>query len=101
MIRKTKEMKYQEKNLAEFEKAFFDMYYEITRNNYPLSLQELGRIFVNMKRRIYFDLKKLLKIASRKHLEHEFRLIINYDRINQKAYKFVDYLKEIEKKSAK
>ncbi len=100
LLRRTKEMKYQEKNRAIFEKAFFDIYYEITRNNYPLSLQELGRIFLNMKRRMHFDLKKLLQIASRKHLEQEFRFILNYDKINKNGYKFIEYLERIEKENA-
>ena len=40
------------KNLAGFERAFVDIYYEVTRNKYPLPVQDLARIFLNMNSRI-------------------------------------------------
>ena len=39
-----------ENGLATIEKAFVDLYYAVTRNEYPLALQELVRIYENLVR---------------------------------------------------
>lgn len=98
LIKETKEFTYSKNNLAVFEKAFVDLYYEITRKNYPLSLQELARIYLNMKRRIAIDTARLKKIASRRNILEDIRYISDYKRINSKTYEFVEFLKKQETK---
>ncbi len=90
----TNEFSYAEKGLATFEKAFVDLYYEATRNEYPLSLQELARIFLNMKRRISLDTNRLIKIASRRSIHYDIRYIVERDFISDKAIEFAALLKK-------
>lgn len=47
-----------EDGLATIEKAFIDLYFAISRNGYPLSLQELARIYQNLSRLGNIDKKK-------------------------------------------
>ncbi len=97
ILRKTKEFNYSFEGLAEPEKAFVDLYYEVTRAFYPLSLGELGRIFLNMRRRSFLNEKRLSKIAIRRSLHHDIRFIINHERISKHAYEFSNILKKLEK----
>ena len=55
LIYHTNEFSYSKNEYASFEKAFVDLYYEVTRRQYPLPIQELVRIYRNMKRRISLD----------------------------------------------
>jgi hypothetical protein len=89
----TNEFSYAENSLASFEKALVDMYYEVTRQEYPLPLQELVRIFKNIKRRISLDTNKLVKIASRRSIHYDIRYIVERDFISDKAIEFVTLLK--------
>lgn len=92
----TNEFSYAENSLASFEKAFVDTYYEVTRRGYPLPLQELARIFTNMKRRISLDTNRLVKIASRRSIHYDIRYIVERDFISDKAIEFVTLLKRQE-----
>jgi len=98
LIKETNEFVYSKNNLAVFEKAFVDLFYEVTRNDYPLSLQELVRIYLNMKRRISIDTARMKKIASRRNIQEDIRYITEYNHINQKAREFADILKKQELK---
>lgn len=84
----TNEFNYSQNGLASFEKAFVDLYYEITRNKYPLSLQELAKIFLNMKRRISLNTSRLIKIASRRNIHYDIRYIVENEYITEKAMQF-------------
>ena len=97
ILRKTKEFNYSYEGLAEPEKAFVDLYYEVTRASYPLSLGELGRIYLNMRRRGSLNEKRLSKIAIRRSLHHDIRFILNHKRISGQAFKFTKILKNLEK----
>ena len=97
ILRKTKEFNYSYEGLAEPEKAFVDLYYEVTRASYPLSLGELGRIYLNMRRRGSLNEKRLSKIAIRRSLHHDIRFILNHKRISGHAFKFTKILKNLEK----
>ncbi|MCX5802028.1 MAG: hypothetical protein NTU69_00590 [Proteobacteria bacterium] len=92
----TNEFSYSENGLASFEKAFIDLYYEVTRREYPLPLQELARIYINMKRRLSLDTNRLVKIASRRSIHYDIRYIIERDLISEKALEFVALLKKQE-----
>ena len=80
----TVEFNYSDKGLAIFEKAFVDLYYEVTRMNYPLSLQELEKIYINMRRRLYLNIKKIIKIAARRNIQSEINYIIKNNSISNK-----------------
>ena len=77
----TTEFNYSEKSLAIFEKAFVYLYYEVTRMNYPLPLQELEKIYTNMRRRLYLNTKKLVKIAARRNIHSEISNIILHNSV--------------------
>jgi hypothetical protein len=88
----TNEFSYAQGGFASFEKAFVDLYYEVTRRRYPLSLQELARIFSNMKRRIDLDSGRLIKIGSRRSIQADIRYIVEKDLISERAIEFADAL---------
>lgn len=97
IVRPTKEFDYAKDEIAEQEKAFVDLYYEVTRASFPLSLGELSRIFLNMQRRNFINEKRLNKVAARRNLHHDIRYILNYKRISKHAFKFSETLKVFEK----
>jgi len=57
------------------EKAFVDLYFEITRKSYSLSLQELSRIFLNMMEQGAIQRGKLLQAAHERSIRSEMVLI--------------------------
>ncbi len=71
LIYPTKEFQYANDGLASVEKAFIDLYYATTREEYPFSVQELARLYLDMQRSLSTDLGRLTKIASRRSIEHE------------------------------
>lgn len=89
LVYPTNEFKYSRNGKASIEKAFVDIYYEVTRKEYPLSLQELARIYLNISRRIRLDINRIIKIASRRNLHSDIRYIIENKRISKKAIEFV------------
>jgi len=62
--------------IATIEKAFVDIYYEVTRHDYPLSVQELARICSNMLRRKAIDAGRIIKVASSRRIPEEIRYFI-------------------------
>lgn len=98
LVYTTNEFKYSNKGRASIEKAFVDIYYEVTRKGYPLSLQELARIYLNMRRRIRLDTNRMTKIASRRSLHYDIRYIIENRQISEKAVEFVKIINSIENK---
>lgn len=94
LLNSTTVFTYAQRGLASFEKAFVDLYYEVTRRRYPLSLQELVRIYLNMKRRISLNTNRLIKIASRRNIHYDIRYIVENDHITEKAVEFVKILKK-------
>ena len=90
----TQEFAYATNGLATFEKAFVDLYYEVSRRDYPLSIQELVRIYVNMRRRISLNTNRMVKIASRRNIQQDIRYIVEHDAITEAAVEFVNHLKK-------
>jgi hypothetical protein len=88
----TKEFGYATNGLASFEKAFVDLYYEVSRRNYPLPIQELVRIYLNMRRRMSLNTNRMVKIASRRNIHQDIRYIVEHDVITDAAIKFVNHL---------
>lgn len=90
----TQEFTYATNGLASFEKAFVDLYYEVSRRNYPLSIQELVRIYLNMRRRISLNTNRMVKIASRRNIQQDIRHIVEYDAITDAAAEFVNIMRK-------
>ncbi len=90
----TQEFTYAANGLATFEKAFVDLYYEVSRRNYPLSIQELVRIYLNMRRRMSLNTNRMVKIASRRNIQQDIRYIVEHNAITNAAIEFVDNLRK-------
>ena len=79
--------------MATLEKAFVDTYFSVTRNGYPLALQELVRIFENMQRTGNIDVRKTVTIASRRSIQYDIRYIVESRYITDEARQFVEIMK--------
>lgn len=90
----TQEFTYAVNGLASFEKAFVDLYYEVSRRNYPLSIQELVRVYFNMRRRMPMNTNRMVKIASRRNIQQDIRYIVEHDAITDAAIEFVDIFRK-------
>ncbi len=88
----TQEFAYAANGLATFEKAFVDLYYEVSRRDYPLSIQELVRIYLNMRRRISLNTNRMVKIASRRNIHQDIRHIVESDAITNSSREFAQIL---------
>lgn len=89
----TETFEYGKDGLATIEKAFVDTYYSVTRNGYPLALQELVRIYENLVRTGNIDKKKTVTIASRRSIQYDIRYIVEAEYITEEARQFVDIMK--------
>ncbi len=93
VLNQTDSFAYQEQGIAIIEKAFLDLYYEVTRNKYPLALQELVRTYQNMVRTGALDKKKLTKISYVRNMQYDIRFITESKFITEEAFSFVDLLR--------
>ena len=84
---------YNDRGIATPEKAFLDLYYAVTRNGYPISVQELARIYKNMIRLGTLDKKKLLAASTKRNLNHDIRFIVESKYITDSAFELVYALK--------
>jgi len=84
---------YAENNIATNEKAFIDLFYAVTRNQYPLALQELARSYNNMLRVGAIDQKLLIKMSYQRNLQHDIRYIVESKYISKGAIEFVKSMK--------
>ncbi|MDW7659087.1 MAG: DUF6577 family protein [Bacillota bacterium] len=75
------------------EKAFVDLYFEVTRRAYPLPLQELARIFQNMMDQGAIQRGKLLRAAHERSIRSEMVLIFDVNQMNPSAIKLVELIK--------
>ena len=78
--------------LASIEKAFVDFYYAVTRNGYPVAIQELVRIYENLTRLGNIDKKKMISVAMKRGIQYDIRFIVESKFITEAAMKFVDIL---------
>lgn len=83
-----------ENGLASIEKAFVDLYYAVTRNSYPVALQELVRMYENLIRLGNIDKKKLITVAAKRSIQYDIRFITESKFITDQAIKFVEILKK-------
>jgi hypothetical protein len=94
VLNQTDSFTYAKNNLATIEKAFLDLFFEITRKLYPFSLQELVRIYQNAVRNGAIDQKKLVKISYVRNMQYDMRFIVESKYISDAAFRFVKLLKE-------
>lgn len=90
----TENFTYNEEGIATTEKAFVDLYYAVTRNGYPVALQELVRIYQNMVRLGNIDRKRMIAAASIRSIQYDIRYIAESKFITEQATKFVEILKK-------
>ena len=89
----TENFTYSEDGLATIEKAFIDLYFAISRNGYPLSLQELVRIYQNLGRLGNIDKKKMITVATKRNIQYDIRFIVESQFITEHAIEFVEILR--------
>ena len=83
---------YTDNNIALTEKAFIDLFYAITRNGYPMSLQELGRTYSNTIRLGAIDQKKMITMSYKRNLQYDIRYIVENKYISDGAKEVVKYI---------
>ena len=89
----TESFMYAENNIATNEKTFIDLFFAVTRNQYPLALQELARSYNNMLRIGAIDQKLLVKMSYQRNLQHDIRYIVESKYISKGAIEFVKSMK--------
>ena len=90
----TDSFEFAENGLASIEKAFVDTYYSVTRNGFPLSIQELVRIYENLVRLGNIDQRRTITIASKRSIQYDIRYIVESRYITEEARKFVEILRK-------
>jgi len=93
ILYETSKFEYSSEGFASNEKAFVDLYYEVTRHDFPLPLQELARIYSHMDIRGVIDKKKLIKAAYDRNAHYDIRFIVESKHINEAAFKLVDMIR--------
>ncbi len=92
----TENFTYSKDGVASIEKAFVDLYFAISRNSYPLSLQELVRIYQNLSRLGHIDKKKMITVATKRNIHYDIRFIVESKFITEQAREFVKILRREE-----
>lgn len=92
----TENFEFCEDNIATTEKAFVDLYFAVTRNGYPVALQELVRIYRNLVRLGNIDRKRMIKAAEKRSIQYDIRFIAESKFITEQALMFVDILRREE-----
>lgn len=93
VLYQTESFEFAEDGLATMEKAFVDLYYAVTRNGYPVALQELVRIYENLVRLGNIDRKGLITVADRRGIQYDIRYIVESKFITEDATRFVEILR--------
>ncbi|MBS4054084.1 MAG: hypothetical protein KGZ64_04855 [Thermaerobacter sp.] len=94
LLYETKSFQFAANGFALPEKAFVDLFFEVTRRSYPLPLQELARVFVDMKRDGVIDPEKLLRIAHERSIRPDMQLLLQANRIHRGAISLANMVKE-------
>ena len=93
VLYQTENFEFVEDGLATMEKAFVDLYFAVTRNGYPVALQELVRIYENLVRLGNIDRKGLITVADRRGIQYDIRYIVESKFITEDATRFVEILR--------
>ncbi|MHC1772688.1 MAG: hypothetical protein AB9907_13345 [Flexilinea sp.] len=76
-------------NIANKEKGFVDLYYAVTRLEYPFSIQELSRTYNNLKRNKTVRNKLLLKAAQEHKIRSEFDWLADLETVPEPTKEFM------------
>jgi hypothetical protein len=90
----TQNFSYSLDGYATNEKAFVDLYFEITRKSYSLPLQELARIFISMMEQGAIHRGKLLQAAHERSIRSEMALIYDINQMNPSAILMAEFIRE-------
>ncbi len=88
----TSDLRYSISGIAEQEKAFCDLLFEITRKAYPLSLTGLADLYIKMRNKTVIDETRLSKVASRRGIQRDMHFIVDYKNISPCTVQFVGEL---------
>lgn len=90
----TRSFTFEKDGYAVLEKAFVDLYMEITRKAYPLSIQELARIYIEMaQQKGLINRARLMQAARLRSIQSEMLLLANLDHIHSSAIKLAAIIK--------
>lgn len=93
LIYETQNFKFSHNGYATIEKAYVDLYFEITRRGYLLSLQELARIYDNLLNKGAIDKTNMVQAAHEHSIRPEFRRIADTDQIPAEAFDMANRVK--------
>ena len=93
ILYQTESFEFAEDGVATIEKAFVDLFYAVSRNGYPLALQELVRVYENLVRLGSIDQKRMITVATRRGIQYDIRYIVESKFITENAKRFVELLR--------
>ena len=93
VLYQTESFEFAEDGVATIEKAFVDLYYAVSRNGYPVALQELVRVYENLVRLGSIDQKQMITVATRRGIQYDIRYIVESKFITENAKRFVELLR--------
>lgn len=76
ILRETANFYATKEGYATIERALVDLYFEVSREHYPVPSMELGRIFFNVLRFGPVSFTRLMRCAGRRQIEGEVRAIL-------------------------
>jgi len=90
-----KDFSLQKEHIAKKEKGFIDLYYAVTRLDYPVSIPELSRIYENLLRNRSVTFMKMKQAAKDKGIYSEITWLLEITKKPTKVKEFMSYqLKE-------
>ena len=93
LLYETQNFAFSKNGYATREKAFVDLYFEVTRHEYPLPLQELSRIYKHLYLKGAIDMTKLAQAAHEHSIRPEIRMIIDIEKIHPAALELAKMIK--------
>ena len=94
LLYSTRNFTYAVDGYATNEKAFVDLYFEVTRRSYSLPLQELARVFTSMMEQGALQRGKLLQAAHERSIRSELALIYDINQMNPLAIQLAELVRE-------
>jgi hypothetical protein len=91
IILKGRNFSFATNNIANKEKAFVDLYYAVTRLDYPISVPELLRIYESMKRNESITTLAMKKAAKDRGISTEFDWMLELHKTTPKAREVFKY----------
>lgn len=76
-------------HIANKEDGFIDLYYAVTRMDYPVSIQELYRIYQNLISGSHVNTAAMSKASSRRRVHTEIDFLVDMKKTPKKALEFI------------